>query len=178
MPASDASTPGKPRLTRKPLHMIVACSENRVIGRAGTLPWRIKEDLHYLFEMVKGGVVIEGRRVFDELKRPYPGTRTIVLSRYPARTFDGCDKAGDLDTALRMADAIDGFDTIWIGGGQGLYEEALPLIDRLYLTLVHTEVPDGDTFFPEWRKRFTKVVSSRRSTNGKLDYTFLVLEPG
>lgn len=178
MPASDASTPGKPRLTRKPLHMIVACSENRVIGRAGTLPWRIKEDLHYLFEMVKGGVVIEGRRVFDELKRPYPGTRTIVLSRDPARTFDGCDKAGDLDIALRMADAIDGFDTIWIGGGQRLYEEALPLIDRLYLTLVHTEVPDGDTFFPEWRKRFTKVVSSRRSTNGKLDYTFLVLEPG
>lgn len=177
MPASDTPTPGQPRLTRKPLHMIVACSENRVIGRAGTLPWRIKEDLHYLFEMVKGGVVIEGRKVFDELKRPYPGTHTIVLSRDHARNFEGCDKAGDLNTALRMADAIDGYDTIWIGGGQELYEEALPLIDRLYLTLVHTEVPDGDTFFPEWRKRFTKVVSSRRSTNGKLDYTFLVLEP-
>ncbi|OPZ68219.1 MAG: Dihydrofolate reductase [Verrucomicrobia bacterium ADurb.Bin474] len=100
-----------------------------------------------------------------------------MLSRDPSRTFSGCDKAPDLHSALRMADAADGYDTIWIGGGQALYEEALPLIDRLYLTLVHTEVPDGDTFFPEWRNRFTKVVSSRRSTNGKLDYTFLVLEP-
>lgn len=176
MAASTSHDPFKARLTRKPVHMIVACSENRVIGREGTLPWRIKEDLHYLFEMVNGGVVIEGRRVFDELKRPYPGTHTIVLSRDPSRTFPGCDKAPDLHSALRMADAADGYDTIWIGGGQALYEEALPLIDRLYLTLVHTEVPDGDTFFPEWRNRFTKVVSSRRSTNGKLDYTFLVLE--
>lgn len=177
MAASTSHDPFKARLTRKPVHMIVACSENLVIGREGTLPWRIKEDLHYLFEMVNGGVVIEGRRVFDELKRPYPGTHTIVLSRDPSRTFPGCDKAPDLHSALRMADAADGYDTIWIGGGQALYEEALPLIDRLYLTLVHTEVPDGDTFFPEWRNRFTKVVSSRRSTNGKLDYTFLVLEP-
>lgn len=161
---------------RKPIHMIVACSENRVIGKNGTLPWRIKEDLRHLYDSVKGGIVIEGRRVWNELKKPFPETRTIVLTRNPALRFAGADRASSLKEALDLAENMDGFDTIWIGGGQPVYEEAMSLADRLYLTLVHTNIPDGDTFFPEWRSTFTKVVSERRSHNPSHEYTFLVLE--
>ena len=163
-------------MSKKPIHIIVACSENRVIGKNGTLPWRIKEDLHYLYDSVKDGVVIEGRRVWDELKKPFPQTETIVLTRNPDLAFEGAHKAGSLQQAIEMANAIEGYPTIWIGGGQPVYEEALELADRLYITLVHTEVEGGDTFFPEWRNTFTKVISERRSKNPKYEYTFLVLE--
>ena len=163
-------------MSKKPIHIIVACSENRVIGKNGTLPWRIKEDLHYLYDSVKDGVVIEGRRVWDELKKPFPQTETIVLTRNPDLAFEGAHKAGNLQQAIEMANAIEGYPTIWIGGGQPVYEEAIELADRLYITLVHTEVEGGDTFFPEWRNTFTKVVSERRSKNPKYEYTFLVLE--
>jgi len=162
--------------SKKPIHIIVACSENRVIGKNGTLPWRIKEDLQYLYDCVKDGVVIEGRRVWDELKKPFPGTETIVLTRNPELEFEGAQKAGDLQEAIDMANAIDGYPTIWIGGGQPVYEEALAIADRLYITLVHTVVEEGDTFFPEWRNTFTKIISERRSKNKKYEYTFLVLE--
>ncbi|MCG8526153.1 MAG: dihydrofolate reductase [Opitutales bacterium] len=161
---------------KKPIHIIVACSENRVIGKDGHLPWRIKEDLHYLFETVKDGVVIEGRRVYDEIKKEYPGTRTVVVTRNPELQFpEPILKASSLPEAVEKANSVKGYPTIWIGGGQSLYEEALAIADRLYLTLVHTEV-EGDTFFPEWRSEFPKVVSERKSSNGKFDYTFLILE--
>lgn len=165
-----------PNARRKPIHLIVACSENRVIGKNGTLPWRIREDLRYLYDCVSGGIVIEGRRVWDELKKPFPGTHTIVLTRNPELQFEGASKAGSLPQALEQAQAIEGYDTIWIGGGQPVYEEALHLADRLYLTLVHTEIADGDTFFPEWRDTFTEVVSERRSRNKSHEYTFYVLK--
>lgn len=162
-------------ISKKPIHIIVACSENRVIGANGGLPWRIKEDLKHLFDSVKNGVVIEGRRVYEELKKGYPGTKTIVLTRNADLEFSDAVRAGDMEEAIRIANEIEGYPTIWIGGGQGVYEEAIKIADRLYLTLVHTEV-EGDTFFPEWREQFTKVVSERRSSNGKYDYTFYTLE--
>jgi dihydrofolate reductase len=162
--------------TKKPIYAIAACSTNRVIGAGGKLPWRIKEDLQHLYQSVKNGVVIEGRRVYDELGKAYPETKTIVLTRDNTRSFPDAQKAGNLPEAIEMAQAIEGFPTIWIGGGQTVYEEALSICDRLYLTLVDTEV-QGDTFFPEWRQRFKRIVSDRPSTNGKLHYRFLVLEP-
>jgi dihydrofolate reductase len=162
--------------SRKPVYLIAACSENRVIGRNGTLPWRIREDLQYLYDSVKGGVVIEGRRVWDELKKPFPDTRTIVLTRNPSLTFPGAERASSLAESINMANAMEGYPTIWIGGGQPVYEEAITFADRLYLTLVHTRIDDGDTFFPEWRHTFSHVVSERKSSNTKYEYTFLVLE--
>ena len=160
---------------RKPVNIIVACSENRVIGRNGRLPWRIKEDLNYLLETIRGGVVIEGRRVYEELNKAFAGTHTIVLTSDPKREFPDATRAGTWEEALELANRIEGYPIIWIGGGQAIYEQAMRFADQLYLTLVHAEV-EGDTFFPEWRETFTEVVSERRSSNGKYDYTFYVLE--
>lgn len=161
--------------SKKPIYLIAACSENRVIGKDGTLPWRIKEDLNYLYQSVKGGIVIEGRRVYEELKKPFPETHTIVLTRNRDLSFPDVSMAGDLDEALKIANNDPNYSPIWICGGQGLYEETIRIADRLYITLVHTEV-EGDTFFPEWRNEFTKVVSERKSENKKYQYRFLVLE--
>lgn len=119
--------------------------------------------------------MIEGRRCYDDIKKAYPGTHTIVLTKNKEREFSDAIRAESLEEGMRIANEIEGYPTIWIGGGQSIYEEALSMTDRLYLTLVHTEV-EGDTFFPEWRDQFTKVISERRSSNGKYDYTFFVLE--
>jgi dihydrofolate reductase len=160
--------------SKKPVHMIVACSENRVIGNQGTLPWRIKEDLQHLYRSVSGGVVIEGRKVWDELKKPYPDTQTIVLSRDPEKVFSGAYSATSLPAAIALANSFEGFPTIWIGGGQSLYEEAMAFADKLFLTLVHIKT-DGDTFFPEWQSAFPHIVSERSSANKKYRYTFYEL---
>jgi dihydrofolate reductase len=159
---------------RKPIRIIVACSENRVIGANGRLPWRIREDLRHLYDSVKGGVVIEGRKVYDELKKAYPATQTIVLTRNPEAQFPDALKASSLPEAIEIANQLENHPVIWIGGGQSVYEEALALADHLYLTLVHTVV-EGDTFFPEWRDSFTEVLSERKSSQGDLHYSFLVL---
>jgi len=163
--------------SKKPIHLIVACSENRVIGRDGGLPWRIREDLKYLQDCVKGGVVIEGRRVWQEIEKEFPGTRTVVVSRNPdLKVPENVFTATSLPKAIETAESLDSYSPIWICGGQQIYEEAMAYADRLYLTKVHTEV-EGDTFFPDWSDRFSVVVSERTSSNAGYRYTFYVLEP-
>jgi dihydrofolate reductase len=161
-------------MSSKPIHIIVACSENRVIGNKGTLPWRIKEDLKHLYDSVSDGVVIEGRKVWDELKKPYPNTKTIVLTRNSELEFPGALKASNLKDAIEIANGIEGYPTIWIGGGESLYEEALKIADKLVLTLVHIET-EGDTFFPVWKNDFPNIISERKSSNAKYSYTFYEL---
>lgn len=151
--------------------MIVACSENRVIGKNGELPWSIPEDTAYFHEKVRGGIVITGRKSFGELGKPLPETDTIVLSRDPLYAPRGVLTALSLPLSLQLAQTIDGDGPIWICGGQAVYEEGLSKTDRLYLTLVHAEV-DGDTFFPDWRPHFPVKLGDRMSSNAHYTYTF------
>lgn len=162
---------------RKPVYIMVACALNRVIGRQGGLPWKIPEDLKYYRDKVRGGILIHGRRVYDELGRAMKGCTTIVLTRDRTRTFADAEAAPDLDTALARAQAMEHPGPVWILGGQAVYEEALARADRLYLTLVQVEV-EGDTYFPAWDPPFSKVVSRRDSADGNFRYSFLVLERG
>lgn len=154
--------------------MIVACSENRVIGKNGQLPWSIPEDTEYFHNKVRGGVVITGRKSFGELGVPLPDTDTIVLSRDPSYAPMSVLTALSLPLALDLAQIIEGEGPIWICGGQAIYEEGLPLTDRLFLTLVHAEV-DGDTYFPDWRFHFSVKQFERKSSNEQFEYTFYEL---
>jgi dihydrofolate reductase len=159
----------------KPIHMIVACSENRVIGKAGGgLPWTIPEDTAYWKNKVSGGIMIEGRRCFEELGGAFPDTDTIVLSRDRNFMPSGVLTAISLPLALDLAQGLDGSGPIWICGGQAVYEEALPLAQKLYLTLVHDQF-EGAVFFPDWRQDFPVELDRREGSNGNLSYSFLVL---
>jgi len=160
----------------KPLQIIAACSENRVIGRQGRIPWHIPKDLAYAGEQIKGGVVIEGRRSYEERGEALPGCETIVLTRQTGWHAADARIARSLGDGRRLAENLPG--KVWIGGGEGLYRETLPMAAQLYLTVVHTVVPDGDRFFPDWRNEFTREVYRRESSDENYRFIFLVLKRG
>lgn len=130
--------------------VIASIGERGELGRGGDLCWHIREDLRRFRELTMGSPVIMGRKTWESLpRRPLPGRLNIVVSRNPLFTggADGADAphvvARSLPEALKAAGG-DGF----IIGGASLYEQALPLADRLELTRILAADPEADTFFP------------------------------
>src|SRR3954469_15404087 len=140
----------------KTLHVIVACSENHVIGRGGRLPWKIPEDFAFLQAKTAGQIVILGRICFQSWPGAVSqGRRPIVVSHDPSIAPNGVSVVSTFPKALAQAENLPG--EIYVCGGQRIYEEALALAGaadgpvRLHLTLVHAEIA-GDRYFPEWRQ--------------------------
>lgn len=129
----------------QPLALIVARARNGVIGLAGTLPWRLPEDLKHFRRVTTGHAIVMGRKTYESIGRPLPDRRNIIVTRQAAMTVAGCEVAPSLGVALVLARATDA-EPIVIGGAE-LYREALPLATRIHLTEVHAE-PEGDAFFP------------------------------
>jgi dihydrofolate reductase len=127
------------------LSLIVAMSENRVIGRGGQLPWRLSADLRRFKRLTMGHHIIMGRRTWESIGRPLPGRTSLVISRQPDYLAAGAQVVASLQQAI---EAAGGDDQLFIIGGGQIYEQALPIVDRVYLTLVHTSI-EGDTRFPE-----------------------------
>ena len=160
----------------KLLHLIVACAENRVIGRDGKLPWRIPEDLDYFHAETAGQIVVLGRVCFETWPRvALDGRRPIVISRNRSLAREGVQVAASLDEALALAEKLPG--KIFVCGGERIYAEVLALARpmRLHLTLVHADVP-GDTFMPEWRHFAWREISRRESRDANFRYTFFELD--
>lgn len=159
----------------RPLNLIVACAENRVIGRNGQLPWRIPEDWRFFKKQTAGTTVILGRISFESWKSILDDDRhAIVLTRNRALARERVQVAHSLPSALSLAEQSP--RDIYICGGQRVFEEALslPQVERLYLTLVHAHV-DGDRTFPEWRHEFPRVLTQRESADENFRYTFYTL---
>jgi dihydrofolate reductase len=131
---------------RAPLSMVAAMTPNRVIGRAGAIPWRHAEDMKHFRRVTLGHAVIMGRATFDSIGKPLAKRRNIVVSRNPTLRIDGCEVATSLAQALTLAREHDSEPCI-IGGAQ-LYAEALPIATRLVLTYLDEE-HEGDVYFPE-----------------------------
>lgn len=160
----------------KNVHVIAGVAENFVIGKDGLLPWSIPEDWRYFLDQTKGGVLIMGRKAFEEmvhLGEVRSDRSFIVVSRDKSLTQQGAARvASSLDEALAAARELPG--TVWICGGQRIYEEGLARADRLYVTRVHAVV-QGDTYFPDWREAFTELIAERPSQDEHYRYTFQVL---
>jgi dihydrofolate reductase len=157
------------------LNIIVACSENRVIGRGGQLPWRIPEDWRFFKNQTAGKTVILGRISFQSWRSVLDDDRhAIVLTRNRALAGERVQVADSLPSAIALAEQAS--REIFICGGQRIFEEAiaLPPATRLYLTLVHAHV-DGDRWFPEWRTAFPRVLEERHGADENYRYTFYVL---
>lgn len=129
--------------------IIAAVSENGVIGRGGQLPWHLSNDLRRFKLLTMGHTVVMGRRTWESIGRPLPGRRMVVVSRRPDFRIDDPHVRAEpsLDEALRVAASANDDEAFVIGGAE-LYQAAMPVANRLYLTRVHTEV-HGDTCFPE-----------------------------
>jgi dihydrofolate reductase len=157
------------------ISIIVAVSENGVIGRGGDLPWHLGNDLRRFQQLTMGHTVIMGRRTWESIGRPLPGRRMVVISRRPDFRVDDSDVrvVSSLDDALRVAASANDDEAFVIGGAE-LYRAALPRANRLYFTRVHAEVA-GDTFFPVVSWKDWRLVESRAcDADQKNDYPHML----
>ena len=132
--------------------LIVAIAENGVIGDKNSLLWNIREDMRRFRTTTSGHPVIMGRKTYDSIGRPLPKRTNVVITRSDI-SIEGCQVVHSLEEAISLFPQD---EEIFIIGGAQIYEQALPLVDRLYLTVVHRAY-EGDTSFPsldmsQWRE--------------------------
>ncbi len=140
------------------LSLLVAVSENNVIGHEGDLPWHLSADLRRFKRVTMGHVMVMGRKTWESIGRPLPGRTSIVISRQAdyQTDFEEVPVAANLDEALAHARRVaEDATEVFIIGGARIYEMMFGCVDRLMLTRVHAEV-EGDVFFPsvdwdEWQ---------------------------
>jgi dihydrofolate reductase len=181
-----------------PIELIVACAENRVIGRAGRLPFDIPEDKQWFHDQTANQTVVLGRICFETWPRVLAdGRKPVVITSQPgriqsvsARKVEPANRAvsklreteipssppltaPNVHEALTLAQNLPG--RIMVCGGQRIYEETLPIADRILLTLVHAVV-EGDTWFPEWRDLRWRETWKRTGADQNYRYTFSILD--
>ena len=162
---------------KKPqLSIIVAQAENRAIGLNGDMPWHLSGDLKRFKALTMGHPIVMGRRTWESLpKRPLVGRRNIVFSQSENFAPEGAEvvhSVNDLFNLLRDSD-----DEVFIIGGGRIYNMLMPWVNRLYVTWVHKEFPEADTFFPVIDlSEFTKVNETERMTDEKSGLEFCYAE--
>jgi len=130
------------------ISLIVAMSENRVIGRENRLPWHLPEDLHHFKGLTLGHPIVMGRKTFESIGRVLPGRTNVILSRRRGFKVPGAIVLESFEEALASLAREPGGSEIFVVGGADVYRQALPRADRVYLTIVHAHV-EGDATFPE-----------------------------
>jgi len=129
------------------LSLIVACAQNMAIGKDNDLLWHIGDDLKRFKALTTGHTIIMGRKTFDSLpKGALPNRRNVVVSR-SLTTLPGCDVYPSLTEALSNTSPN---EDVYIIGGATIYEQALPLADRLCLTEINDTPKEADVFFPDY----------------------------
>jgi dihydrofolate reductase len=126
-------------------------AENGVIGSDNGLPWRLPKDMQFFMTATMGKPVIMGRKTFESMKAPLPGRTNIVMTRAAGYERNGIVVVANFAEALKAARAQcekDGIDEIMVAGGAEIYQLALAVATRLYVTTVHAEI-EGDTWFPD-----------------------------
>lgn len=140
------------------ISIIVAVDKNRVIGARGMgLLWHLPADLKHFKELTMGHVVVMGRKTFESIGKSLPGRMNIIITRRDDYDAPGCISAGSLKEAFARA----GEREVFVIGGGEIYEEALPMAQRLYVTRIDHEFT-GDVYFPaidiaEWRMVHKKI---------------------
>jgi dihydrofolate reductase len=161
-------------IERPKITIVVARARNGVIGRSGTLPWRISADLKRFKRLTMGSAMIMGRRTFDSLPGLLPGRRHIVLTRDPDWSATGAEVVHSVETALAAA----GDEPVSIIGGAEIFELFLPVSNRLELTEVLEDVP-GDTFMLDPRSSgdWREVSREEHPSDGEApSFAFVTLE--
>jgi dihydrofolate reductase len=155
------------------ISLVAAVARNGVIGRDGTVPWRLAEDMQRFRELTTGHPVVMGRRTWESLPdrfRPLPGRRNVVVTRTAEWRGEGAERAGSLEEAI---DLVEGAERVFVIGGAELYASALPLADELVLTEIDADV-DGDTFFPAFeRGDFEEIAREPQVTSDGTAFSFV-----
>jgi dihydrofolate reductase len=159
------------------LSAIVAASDNNVIGNKGKIPWNLPADWAFVSKVTMGHPIIMGSATHNSIGRALPGRTNIVISRNPAYKPRGSSiLVNSLDEALSLIQ-VQQTDEAFVFGGEAIYELAMPKLQKIYLTRIHTTV-DGDKFF-NYDKGIWKEVSKdkhKKDEKNPYDYDFIILK--
>lgn len=163
------------------LSLIVAVSENGVIGRDGDMPWRLSTDLKRFKSITLGKPIIMGRKTWHSLPSALPGRLNIVVTRDKNFQPQGVVVTNSLESAIALAQAeltqkalsqtvpiTNDTDDIFIIGGGEIFKAALPMVKKLYVTEILAHI-EGDTFFPKIDENIWHALSSESVPAGEKD---------
>lgn len=154
-------------MTSPIISIISSLTENRVIGKGGNLVFKVSSDLKRFKELTMGHPIVMGKNTYLSIGRPLPGRDNIVITSDKDFKADGIVVVNSLDSAINLAKSIDQQEIFIIGGGK-VFEEAIKLADKLYLTLFHKKA-EGDVYFPDYSD-FKIVVKKEEMQEGDLKY--------
>jgi len=156
---------------------IAAIGQNRELGKNGKIPWHIPEDFAYFKKITSGHPVIMGRKTFESIGKPLSDRTNIIVTRNTDFKAAGCIVVDSIEKAIEEAGKHPAFsagkdqEEIFVIGGGEIYKQAMPYIDKLYLTVVKGSF-EADTFFPDYSE-FDKVLKREDMDNGKHQFSFL-----
>lgn len=158
-----------------PIYIIAAMDRNRVIGNSGSLPWRLPADLKHFKEITINHTVIMGRKTHESIGRRLPERRNIVISGRGSLIAPGCLIVPSFEAAMKN---VFPSEIVFCIGGSRVFQDALPLAEKMYLTEIDADI-GGDTFFPEFDRSEWREVS--RETHGsdeknQYPYDFVLYE--
>ena len=160
----------------KTIKAIVAVDENGAIGRQGDLLCHLPADMRHFKEMTMGHSIVMGRKTFESFpRRPLPGRQNLVITRSAGWQYPGVIVAHSLEQAIAMAET----DTVFIIGGAQIYEQALPVVDVLHLTLIHARWASADVYFPALDPNQWQEVERQHHTSdhrNAYEYDFITLK--
>ena len=136
--------------------LILAVSDNGVIGRDNQLPWHLPDDLKHFKRLTMGKPIVMGRRTYESIGKPLPGRQNIVVTRDANYRREGVTVVHDVDAAMQAAGDV---PELMIIGGAELFRLFLPRAGRIHLTRVHGDIP-GDVHWPELDRREWHLVAS------------------
>lgn len=149
------------------INIIVAMTEERVIGKDNKLPWHLPEDLTNFKKLTLDNTIIMGRKTYESIPkkfRPLANRNNMVVSR-TMPTEAGIDICPSLEEALTIAQSYG--KEIFIAGGASIYQQILPIADRMYISQIKKNYP-GDSYFPEFDQQNWKVAAEQDFTEFKL----------
>lgn len=155
--------------------LLVAASENNVIGKDNQLPWHLPNDLKYFKNLTWGMPILMGRKTFDSIGKPLPGRKSIVITRNTDWQHESVDVVHSLEEAIQKAEDY-GVKEIFVIGGAEIFNTSLPTANRIYLTRIHHTF-DGDVHFPEISEKEWDLTSSRyceADEKNSFDHTYQV----
>jgi dihydrofolate reductase len=141
------------------ISLVVAASENNVIGKNNQLLWHLPKDMKFFKNVTWGMPVVMGRKTFESMgSKPLNGRKNIVITRSQDWKADGISVVNSVDAAMALANELNYKEIFVIGGGE-IYMIAFEKANKIYMTRVHTEL-DGDTHFPVIEKNDWTLVSN------------------
>ena|SRR3989344_5261315 len=142
------------------ISIIVAVSQNNVIGAKNKLPWYLPADLKRFKKLTMGHHIIMGRKTFESIGRVLPGRVNVVVTRNLDYKEEGVVVVNSLEDAFKLAKNAKETEAFVIGGAE-IFTETLPKVDKIYMTKVNAKI-DGDVFFPSFDEKQWKVISRKR----------------